>query len=95
MYANDVIDLWLNERRTMPDATIRAAKLKEIFERLCWMEETIKLPYMAGDRITHADITWWPTCTFMEVLLPYVFGWSAIFYETKQFPRLSQWLQLV
>ena len=75
----------------MPDATIRAAKLKEIFERLCWMEETIKLPYMAGDRITHADITWWPTCTFMEVLLPYVFGWSAIFYETKQFPRLSQW----
>ena len=93
MYLDPVPTKYTPDRRTMPDPTVRAAKLKEIFERLCWLEETIKLPYMAGERMTHADITWWPTCTFMEVLLPYVFGWSAIFYETIQFPRLSQWFE--
>ena len=78
-------------RRTMPDANVRAAKVKEIYERLCWLEESIKLPYLAGDCITHADITWYPSCIFMEVLLPYVFGWDAIFHETTHFPRLTQW----
>jgi len=43
--------------------------------------------------MTHADITWFPTCIFMELLLPYVFGWAAIFYETKYFPRLTKWFQ--
>ena len=75
----------------MPDANVRAAKVKEIYERLCWLEESVKLPYLAGDCITHADITWYPSCIFMEVLLPYVFGWDAIFHETTHFPRLTQW----
>mmetsp|Transcript_29120 Transcript_29120/g.47796 ORF Transcript_29120/g.47796 Transcript_29120/m.47796 type:complete len:238 (+) Transcript_29120:1-714(+) len=91
MYLDPTPTKYTPARRTMPDPNVRAAKLKEIYERLCWLEETIKLPYMAGERITHADITWYPTCIFMEVLLPYVFGWAPIFYETKHFPRLTQW----
>lgn len=46
---------------------------------------------MAGDRITHADCTWFPTCVFMELLLPYTFGWSPIFHEEKHFPKLTMW----
>lgn len=91
MYLDPIPTKYTPARRTMPDATIRASKLKEIYERLCWLEETIKLPYMVGVRISHADITWFPTCIFLEVLLPYVFGWAPIFYETKYFPRLRQW----
>ena len=91
LYLDPVPTKYTPARRTMPDHTIRAAKLKEIYERLCWLEDTIKLPYMAGESISHADITWYPTCIFMEVLLPYVFGWASIFYETKYFPRLTEW----
>lgn len=93
MYLDATPTEFTPERRTMPDAKVRASKLKEIYDRLCWLEETIKLPYMAGERITHADITWFPTCIFMEVLLPYVFGWAPIFYETKHFPQLTQWFE--
>ena len=94
MYLDPVPTRYTPERRTMPDATIRAAKLKEMFERLCWLEETVKLPYMAGGRISHADITWFPTCIFLEVLLPYVFDWSPIFHETEHFPRLTRWFSV-
>ncbi|KAL7468000.1 hypothetical protein ACHAXS_008224 [Conticribra weissflogii] len=81
-------------RRTMPDATVRALKLKELYERLQWYEGNIKgNPFMAGEMISHADITIFPTCIFMEVLLPYVFDWSPIFYETAHFPRLTEWFQ--
>lgn len=92
MYLDPTPTKYTPARRTMPDPNVRAAKLKEIYERLCWLEESIKLtPFMAGERITHADITWYPTCIFMEVLLPYVFGWGSIFYETQHFPSLSKW----
>ena len=91
LYLDPVPTKYTPARRTMPDHTIRAAKLKEIYERLCWLEDTIKLPYMAGESISHADITWYPTCIFFEVLLPYVFGWAPIFYETKYFPCLTEW----
>jgi len=93
MYLDPTPTKYTPTRRTMPDPKIRAAKLKEIYERLCWLEGTIKLPFMGGDRITHADITWFPTCIFMEVLLPYVFGWAPIFHETTHFPRLREWFE--
>mmetsp|Transcript_23257 Transcript_23257/g.49748 ORF Transcript_23257/g.49748 Transcript_23257/m.49748 type:complete len:291 (-) Transcript_23257:54-926(-) len=93
MYLDPTPTKYTPERRTMPDPKVRAAKLKEIHERLGWLEESIKLPYMAGERITHADITWFPTCIFMEVLLPYVFGWAPIFHEAKYFPRLGRWFE--
>eukprot|EP00804_Cyclotella_cryptica_P023739 CCRYP_011146-RA/>CCRYP_011146-RA protein AED:0.00 eAED:0.00 QI:137/1/1/1/0/0/2/157/250 len=86
--------LYTPERRTMPDPVIRASKLKEIYERLNWLEITIRSPFMAGERISHADITWFPTCVFMEVLLPYVFDWSPVFHEYEKFPRLSRWFEM-
>ena len=78
--------------RTMT-VKVRAAKLAEIFKQLSWLEEQIRLPYMAGDTVTHADLTWLPTATFMELLLPEVFGWSKIFYEQDVFPKLTAWFQ--
>jgi glutathione S-transferase len=91
MYLDPVPTKYTPARRTMPDPNVRCLKLREIYERLTWLESTIRLPFMASDRITHADITWFPTCVFMEVLLPYVFDWSQIFHEHEKFPRLTQW----
>ncbi|KAL3780239.1 hypothetical protein ACHAWO_010533 [Cyclotella atomus] len=91
MYLDPVPTKYTPERRTMPDPNVRASKLKEMYERLTWLESTIRLPFMAGERISHADITWFPTCVFMEVLLPYVFNWSAILHEDEHFPRLARW----
>ena len=93
MYLDPHPTSYTPERRTIPDPVVRASKLKEIYERLCWLEENIRSDYMVGNRITHADITWYPTCIFMEILLPYVFGWSPIFHENDHFPRLTRWFQ--
>jgi hypothetical protein len=46
---------------------------------------------MAGDRITHADLTWFPTTIFMEFMLPRVFGWDNLFNETETFPKITAW----
>ncbi|KAL3791793.1 hypothetical protein HJC23_002424 [Cyclotella cryptica] len=94
MYLDPIPTQYTPERRTMPDPVIRASKLKEIYERLNWLEITIRSPFMAGERISHADITWFPTCVFMEVLLPYVFDWSPVFHEYEKFPRLSRWFEM-
>lgn len=73
----------------------RAAKLKELWKQLSWLEENIKQPYMAGDRVTHADMTWFPTCIFMEFLLPRNFEWPKVFHEKEHFPKLSAWFEEV
>ena len=91
MYLDPVPTKYTPKRRIMPDPNVRALKLKEIYERLTWLETTIRLPFMAGERITHADITWFPTCVFMEILLPYVFDWTPLFHENDKFSRLSRW----
>jgi glutathione S-transferase len=46
---------------------------------------------MAGKRISHADMTWFPTAIFMEFMLPRIFNWSPVFHETEKFPKLSAW----
>jgi glutathione S-transferase len=79
--------------RTMDHKT-RAAKLAEIWKQLTWMEENIKEPYMGGSRITHADLTWFPTTIFMEYMLPRNFAWPEVFHETTHFPRLTAWWNL-
>lgn len=73
------------------DRPTRAAKLAEIWNQLTWLEEQIKAPYMAGERITHADMTWYPTTIFMEFMLPRVFSWPEVFHETTHFPKLTAW----
>lgn len=78
------------KERAMDRAT-RAAKLAELWKQLTWLNEHVKGPYLAGDRITHADMTWYPTCIFMEFMLPRVFSWPEIFHDKAHFPRLCAW----
>jgi len=69
----------------------RAKKLAEIWKHLTWLEGRVIGPYLAGEQLTHADLTWYPTCIFMEFMLPRVFGWPKIFHESDVFPRLRKW----
>ena len=48
---------------------------------------------MAGDNLSHADLTWYPTVIFMEFMLPRVFDWPKVFHETEHFPKLTKWFQ--
>eukprot|EP00406_Dinophysis_acuminata_P000073 CAMPEP_0179212006 /NCGR_PEP_ID=MMETSP0797-20121207/828_1 /TAXON_ID=47934 /ORGANISM="Dinophysis acuminata, Strain DAEP01" /LENGTH=314 /DNA_ID=CAMNT_0020917495 /DNA_START=17 /DNA_END=957 /DNA_ORIENTATION=- len=73
------------------DRPTRAAKVAEIWTQLNWLEQHVKSPYMAGERLTHADLTWFPTATFMEFMLPRVFAWPEVFRETETFPKLTAW----
>lgn len=73
------------------DRPTRAAKLAELWKQLNWLEQNIKEPYMGGERVTHADMTWYPTVIFMEFMLPRVFGWPQLFHETVHFPKLTKW----
>merc|ERR1719198_743216 len=73
------------------DRATRAAKLAELWKQLTWLNEHVKGPYLAGDRITHADMTWYPTAIFMEFMLPRIFSWPELFHEHQHFPRLSTW----
>ncbi|CAB9526703.1 unknown protein (Partial), partial [Seminavis robusta] len=83
MYLDPTPTPFTPARRTM-DAATRAAKLAELYKQLCWLEEQAKLPFLAGHKCTHADITWFGTFCFMEFMLPISFGWSDnLFHETK------------
>mmetsp|Transcript_22741 Transcript_22741/g.53060 ORF Transcript_22741/g.53060 Transcript_22741/m.53060 type:complete len:276 (+) Transcript_22741:97-924(+) len=75
------------------DRRSRSAKLAEIWKQLTWLESEVSSPYMAGDRLTHADLTWYPTCIFMEYMLPRVFEWPEVFHEQEHFPKLTQWFE--
>lgn len=66
------------------DAAARAAKVAELWKQLSWLEATIQQqnspqPSLLADGLSLADFTWFPTCVFMEYLLPRVFGWPQIF----------------
>ena len=73
------------------DRPTRASKLAEIWKQLSWLEANMKGPCLGGDYVTHADLTWFPTCVFMEYMLPRVFGWPEVFRESQHFPRLAAW----
>lgn len=94
MYLTPYETKWCSAVRAM-DRPTRAAKLAEIWKQLTWLEEHVKGPYLAGAQLTIADMTWYPTAIFMEFMLPRVFGWPAIFYETDHFPKLTAWFQLL
>ena len=67
-----------SKSRAMPVTATRAAKIAEIWRQLSWLEAHLERrggPYLAGATVTHADMTWHPTCVFMEYMLPLVFGW--------------------
>jgi len=72
----------------------RAKKLAEMFKQLTWLEANISEegPWMMGEQLTLADMTWWPTSIFMEYMLPRVYGWPDIFNVPEAgFPRLCKW----
>jgi len=82
---------WHGPARGM-DVGTRAAKLKELWTQLGWLEEHIDAaPFMVGDQITLADMTWFPTFIFMEFLLPRVFGWDDILNKPDYFPNIHRW----
>jgi len=43
--------------------------------------------------LSHADLTWFPTCIFMEFLLPRNYKWPQIFHEKDNFPKLTKWFE--
>jgi len=90
MYLAPYETRWCRQERCM-DKPTRASKLAEIWKQLTWLEENTVGPYLAGPRITLADMTWYPTTIFMEFMLPRVFGWPQVFHETEHFPKLTSW----
>jgi len=90
MYLSPYETKWCKKERCMDKAT-RAAKLAEIWKQLSWLEENLKGPYMVGEQLTIADMTWYPTCVYMEFMLPKVFDWPRIFSELDHFPKLTKW----
>lgn len=90
MYLSPYVTEFCSAERVMKLDT-RAKKLAEIWKQLTWLESQVKGPYLAGDRITHADMTWFPTAIFMEFMLPRVYEWPEIFHETDNFPKLTTW----
>ena len=105
MYLDPMPTPFTPARRTM-DTKTRAAKLAELHKQLCWLENTAKcIPYLGGEQVTHADLTWFPTAVFMELLLPKVFDWTPIFSVAtdgdgststgicKEFPKLGRWFR--
>ena len=92
---------WHGAARGM-DLQTRAAKLGEIWRQLSWLEAEARKeahggPHLLGADLTLADLTWFPTCVFMEFMLPRVFGWPALFdpHATSPaptpFPALASW----
>mmetsp|Transcript_106070 Transcript_106070/g.208050 ORF Transcript_106070/g.208050 Transcript_106070/m.208050 type:complete len:268 (-) Transcript_106070:46-849(-) len=86
---------WHGEARGM-DLKTRAAKFAEIWKQLNFLNENIVGPYICGDAITLADMTWYPTTIFMEFMLPRVYGWPNVFKETEgPLPTLAKWWTVV
>jgi glutathione S-transferase len=78
--------------RAMGNRATRAAKIAEIWKQLSWLEAQLERrggPFLAGAAVTHADITWHPTCVFMEHMLPSVFGWPHSLFSVPRSSRSS------
>lgn len=78
------------------DVPTRAAKLAEIWKQLSWLESYVSASvasggYLAGAELTLADFSWFPTCVFMEALLPRVFNWPQLFDASSPLPNLGAW----
>lgn len=82
---------WHGERRAMRAAD-REAKIAELHRQLAWLEGAAVGPYLAGDALSTADFTWFPTLVFMEYMLPRVFGWpDPCDPAVSEFPRIAAW----
>jgi len=87
------------------DRPTRAAKLKEMWQQLSWLEEWLgehdARYLLSGGQMSLADFTWFPTCVFMDFMLPRVFNWPHSLFdpqaagEPPPFPRLAAWYERV
>mmetsp|Transcript_24908 Transcript_24908/g.80598 ORF Transcript_24908/g.80598 Transcript_24908/m.80598 type:complete len:579 (+) Transcript_24908:79-1815(+) len=82
------------------DANTRAAKLHELWKQLSWLDTYIahddkRSPYLVKSHPTPtlADFTWYPTCVFMEFMLPKIFQWPTLFDPATPTPtpRVAKW----
>ena len=81
---------WHGVARGM-DIETRAAKFAEMWKQLLWMEDSIGGKFLVGDEVTLSDFTWFPTCVFMEFMLP-LYGWNVFSGDgPSSFPRLARW----
>jgi len=94
MYLSPYETKWCAKVRCM-DKPTRAAKLAELWKQLTWLDENLKGPYLAGPSLTLADFTWFPTCIFIEFMVPRVFDWPEVFHDPAHFPNLVKWFALV
>jgi glutathione S-transferase len=87
---------WHGTARGM-DLPTRAAKTRELWKQLSWLESvTDDRPYLAGDNLSLADLTWFPTAVFMDYLLPRSLGWDPVFVPAgdeaaSPFPKIARW----
>lgn len=74
-----------NGRRAI-DSKTRAGKFAELWTRWTWLEdvsEPLGGPYLAGNHMSLADMTWFPTAIFMEFLLKHVAEWPTLFADVQ------------
>jgi len=73
------------EGRRAIDITTRSRKITELWTRWRWLEELSSSlgdsPYLAGNHLSMADTTWFPTAVFMEFLLKHVADWPTLFAD--------------
>jgi len=95
---------WCPAVRVM-DAATRAAKIAEIFKQVKWLEQQLRLNSnctssngnnpcvgLVENRLSLADLVWYPTVSFMEYLLPRNFGWPDITdVNESPFPLVASW----
>lgn len=86
---------WHGTARGM-DLACRAAKAHELWKQLSWLESVQNGPYLAGDSLSLADLTWFPTAVFMDYLLPRALGWDPVFVAAgaearSPCPKVAAW----
>lgn len=94
MYLTPVPTKFISSVRCIPDRSVRAKKIAELWFQLNELEELMyEGPYIMGDKLTLADFTWFPTTIFMEYMLPKIFGWPDIFNNNNPniLPKLHSW----
>ncbi|GMI26878.1 hypothetical protein TeGR_g9015 [Tetraparma gracilis] len=70
-----------------------AHKFAELWKQLSWLEENAVGPYLVGDSVSFSDFAWFPTLTFMELMLP-LYGWGDVFDDQNAatpFPKIAKW----
>ena len=85
------------EERAIKSTEVRAKKIAEIWKQLNLLEDHLNATintsqrkgssyYLAGNMLTHADLTWFPTVVFMEHLLTHNFGWDVDIFHGRDSP---------